>query len=698
MMFYSSLPKFLANFAVVTFSKLIMKRLFTILLSIITYAISIHAQINTDQVLQIGRNALYFEDYVLSIQYFNQVIAAKPYLAQPYFFRALAKYNLDDFKGAEEDASIAIEHNPFITDAYELRGVARQNLGRNEDAIKDYDKALSMLPENRGLLYNKAMAQADIKDYDGAKESFSTLLKSHPNFDGGYIGRARLLLSASDTTAALADINKALELNKNAVNGYLMRADIAIHQSKDYAQALADMDEAIKLQPHFAGYFINRAFLRYSLDDYFGAMSDYDYAINLDPLNPTAIYNRALLKTEVHDYNKAIDDFNEVLKLSPNDYKALYNHAVVYRQLNDYKNALKDVNRLINTFPDLAAAYFLRYDIKQAMGDRSASADYNKSLALAKQRVYTGDDNSNAIDLFGKPSGNTTSTDSISEAQEVVSARFSKLLTVENRIDTNKEYNNKNIRGKVQDNNVTVDVEPMFTLTYYTSPSELKPTGDYLREMDELNRTKALRFLLQLTNHEVALTDPDEIDRHFNSIEYYNSYLSTHTPRAIDYFGRAMDQMSVHNYDAAITDFSSAINAAGDFTLAYFMRAIAKYKQATSNIENESQRGQTLNAQNKLIKLRGVIDDIDHVLKLSPNMAIAHYNKGVIMVYLQDLTSALASFNRAIELKNDFGEAYYNRGYVYFKLGNRLAGSADLSKSGELGIVPSYNLLKRMNR
>ena len=58
---------------------------------------SAKAQINTDQVLQIGRNALYFEDYILSIQYFNQVIAAKPYLAQPYFFRALAKSNLDDF-------------------------------------------------------------------------------------------------------------------------------------------------------------------------------------------------------------------------------------------------------------------------------------------------------------------------------------------------------------------------------------------------------------------------------------------------------------------------------------------------------------------------------------------------------------------------------------------------------------------------
>ena len=41
------------------------------------------AQLNTDRITAIGRNALYFEDYVLSIQYFNQVIKLKPYLAEP---------------------------------------------------------------------------------------------------------------------------------------------------------------------------------------------------------------------------------------------------------------------------------------------------------------------------------------------------------------------------------------------------------------------------------------------------------------------------------------------------------------------------------------------------------------------------------------------------------------------------------------
>ena len=50
-----------------------------------------------------------------------------------------------------------------------------------------------------------------------------------------------------------------------------------------------------------------------------------------------------------------------------------------------------------------------------------------------------------------------------------------------------------------------------------------------------------------------------------------------------------------------------------------------------------------------------------------------------------------------MELKPDFGEAYYNLAYVYFQLGNRAEGMANLSKAGELGVVPSYNLLKRMH-
>ncbi len=667
-----------------------MKHLAISLLLIFSAIIPAKAQINTDQVLQIGRNALYFEDYVLSIQYFNQVIGAKPYLAQPYYYRALAKFYLDDLKGAEEDASTAIEHNPFITDAYELRGVVRQNLGKGKEAISDYDHALTILPENRGILFNKALAQEQIKQFGEAQQSYSTLLNLHPSFDGGYLGRARLYLSTGDTTAAITDIDKALAINSNAVNGYVMRADIAINRNQDYTQALSDMDEAIKLQPRHVGFFINRAFFRYKLDDYHGAMSDYDYAIQLDPINNTALYNRALLRMEVRDFPKASDDLSRVIALNPTDYRALYNRAAINNEMGKYESALSDINKVVEAFPDLAAAYFLRYNIRRAMGDKQAQKDHDRSLALAKQRIKRDGKNASVADVLGSME---TSSTSDSEPQEVVAARFSSLITINDNSNMEQEFNNKSIRGKVQNRNVTIDIEPLFVITYYTSPSELKPSGEYLREVDEINSTHALNYVLQVTNQEVTLSNPDEIKKHFESIDYYNSYLSTHTPRAIDFFGRGMNRMTVHDYKAAMADFNLAINAAPDFAIAHFMLAIACYKDIF-HIENIDYKQDPLSTK---IKLQEVISHFDQVLKTSPNMALAYYNKGVIFVEMQDFTSALSAFNTAIELKPDFGEAFYNRGYVYFKLGNRNAGNSDLSRAGELGIVPSYNLLKRMS-
>ena len=93
-----------------------------------------------------------------------------------------------------------------------------------------------------------------------------------------------------------------------------------------------------------------------------------------------------------------------------------------------------------------------------------------------------------------------------------------------------------------------------------------------------------------------------------------------------------------------------------------------------------------------------ILADIDKGIELSPSTAVAWFNKGNLLLERHDYTSAIAAYTKAIELKPDMGEAYYNRGYIYLKLGNRPAGIADLSKAGEAGIVPAYNLIKRIRK
>lgn len=644
------------------------------------------AQINTDQVLRVGQNALYFEDYMLSIQYFNRVIQAKPYLAQPYFFRAIAKLNLEDYNGAETDASKAIELNPFLTDAWEVRGVARQNLGKNADAIADYDHALQLIPRNRQLLFNKALAQSDIDDYEGADSTFSALLTYYPGFDSGLLGRARLNLNRSDTVAAVVDIDKAIGINPNAVNAYIMRADIAINRDSDFDAARADLDQAIRLQPRLAGLYVNRAYVRYKLQDFFGAMADFDYAIELDPLNDHALFNRALLNMEAQANDRALDDLNRVLELRPDNISAHYNRTLIYMKKGMWKEALGDVELVIADDPGLPEPYFIRAEIYDHLGRaQKARADYDRGRRLARTVTGTAPDQGDGDDAGIRSDAETA-------------RRFATLVTVDDNAEIQEEYNNSAIRGHVQNRNLRIEPEPWLELAYYFTPTELRTSTYYIKEVDDINATRSLRQTLRVTTG-VPVLDEETSAAHFRSVDYYNSYLSTHTPRAIDYLGRALDFMTLRDYASAIRDIDRALALTPDAALAYYLRAQAAYHrwQAESEAPDTSAGLDAATRQSLSRKaLDDILADLTRLIDLSPRMAEAWYNKAVIHIAAEDYTSALAALNKAIELKPEMGEAWYNRGFIYLKLGNERLGVADLSRAGQLGIVPAYNLIKRI--
>lgn len=664
---------------------ILIKSLLTAVLTCVAASVTF-AQINTDQVLRVGQNALYFEDYMLSIQYFNRVIQAKPYLAQPYFFRAIAKLNLEDYNGAETDASKAIELNPFLTDAWEVRGVARQNLGKNADAIADYDHALQLIPRNRQLLFNKALAQSDIDDYEGADSTFSALLTYYPGFDSGLLGRARLNLSRSDTVAAVADIDKAIGINPNAVNAYIMRADIAINRDSDFDAARADLDQAIRLQPRLAGLYVNRAYVRYKLQDFFGAMADFDYAIELDPLNDHALFNRALLNMEAQANDRALDDLNRVLELRPDNISAHYNRTLIYMKKGMWKEALGDVELVIADDPGLPEPYFIRAEIYDHLGRaQKARADYDRGRRLARTVTGTAPDQGDGDNAGIRSDAETA-------------RRFATLVTVDDNAEIQEEYNNSAIRGHVQNRNLRIEPEPWLELAYYFTPTELRTSTYYIKEVDDINATRSLRQTLRVTTG-VPVLDEETSAAHFRSVDYYNSYLSTHTPRAIDYLGRALDFMTLRDYASAIRDIDRALALTPDAALAYYLRAQAAYHrwQAESEAPDTSAGLDAATRQSLSRKaLDDILDDLAHLIELSPRMAEAWYNKAVIHIAAEDYTSALAALNKAIELKPEMGEAWYNRGFIYLKLGNERLGVADLSRAGQLGIVPAYNLIKRI--
>lgn len=661
------------------------------------------AQLNTDRIMNIGRNALYFEDYILAIQYFNQVIKVKPYMAEPYFFRAVAKLRLEDYKGAEADCDISIDYNPFIIDAYRVRGAARQSRGDYKGAIEDYNKGLEYMPEDKYFLLQKAIAQVEDKQYNEADTTYSLLVKYNPSFYEAYISRSQFHMERKDTLQAIKDIDMALDINKYSSYGYAVRALLRFQFMHETDSAIMDMDEAIKLDPKMSGYYINRAVMRYYAEDLRGAMDDYTHVTEVDPMNAQAWYNRGLLRMQVGEYNDAADDFTNVIKMEPDNTFAYYNRAIIRDRIGNYRGAITDYNKVIDTYPDYAAAYYARSEAKRKSGDMAGGkADYTKALALADaekektKNANSGDDK----DEDGK----------IRKESDKNINKFDRLLVADNFNNIESEYDS-DIRGRVQDRNMKVELEPSFTLTYYEAQTKISTGHKYNRALDNLNRSGLLPGRLYLTNREAPL-DSVMIARHFRSINDNSKLIEINPDNLIPYLARAIDFILIQDYSGAIEDLSRITSAGGDFFFAYFLRAVVRYKYVeylvssngndnkyiTGNTGSSmlSNRNVPINDRTINLEYEMVLRDYDKVISMAPDFPYTYFNRGNIRCEQKDFTAALADYSKAIELYPEFAEAYLNRGLVYIYMGENEKSIADLSKAGELGIVSAYNILKRI--
>ena len=684
-------------------------RQFILAFCIMLTTLPVSAQVNTDRVMMIGRNALYFEDYVLAIQYFNQVITAKPYLADPYYFRAMAKFMLDDFKGAEEDASECLLRNPYYTAAYQLRGAARQNQDKFELAATDYQRSLEFFPEDRITLVNMAIVNVELKQYEVAAKFFEVLLRRFPDYTPGYLTRSQMYLEMKDTTNAMSDLNQAIQIDPYTSQSFAARGVLYLQQ-KEYNRALADLDEAIRLDPYFEGNYINRGLVKYHLNDLRGAMADYDRVIETDENNLIARFNRGLLRAQVGDNNRAIRDFDKVIQLEPNNTIAYLNRAMLHNETGNKEAALSDLNVVIESHPDFFSGYYMRSQLKREMNDlRGAEQDY--TLARIEESKARSVATTNP-EPFKQARAQGETKDTREQADQDID-KFNMLVVADSEGSQKTKYQRQS-RGKVQNIQAPVDSEPMFVLTYYEHAHEVNRPVYYSEVIDKANSDLNLTWVLKATNNEAALNEM-QIQTHFRSIDSYSMRLENDASNASLYFGRAMDFMLVQDYENALKDLKQVISLKPDMLLAHFARAIIRSKQMEYNrlqrepgvmdtgtglnlpeLGNIAGKPRMPEISTKSIEYDEILKEYETIIRINPDFIYAYYNRAEIFSLEKDYRAAIADYSKAIELEPQFAEAYFNRGISRLAIGETASGLDDLRKAGELGIVQSYSIIKRM--
>ena len=628
------------------------------------------AQLNTDRITAIGRNALYFEDYVLSIQYFNQVIQLKPYLAEPYFYRAIAKIQLEDYMGALKDCNAAIERNPFSPGIYYARGYIYRQLNEPQKAEADYTEALRFSPENRTYMLLRADTRAAMKHYDEALEDIEQMLRREPQSAAVWGEKGHICILKKDTLAALDAFEHGAKYDKNnpAVWSALGVTNLMLEREDD---AYVQLTQAINLGSKWAGDYINRGIIHYHRNNYRGALSDYDQAVKLAPREADCYYNRGVMRQEVGDYNRALEDLNTAISLDAERTEMRYQRGLVEMQLKQWKAVVTDMDALIDRYPYFLPAYYLAAQAKNHLGDTKGAYQY-------RQKAYDLEQRKDEIQSQQASQPNTDLLIADAQPQKKDHRKEFSTTTAQNQTDIPDEEQkyDSQTRGTVQKRYQDVVNEPNVVLNYYSHDLSLRRTNYYHPLVDQLNQSEAMPAALKFTPQELTLT-AEMVDYHFANINRLTMVIDE-TPTAVFYFARAMEFAIIKDYASAVDDCTKAL-LLSDRQLEpviVFCRANWRYRMADGDYEL-------------------ILRDYEQVLRLQPDFDFALYNKANILCAQREYQEAIKYYTKAISIDGDFAEAYFNRGLTFIYIGENEKGLADLSKAGELGIYQAYNLITR---
>ena len=369
------------------------------------------------------------------------------------------------------------------------------------------------------------------------------------------------------------------------------------------------------------------------------------------------------------------------------------NRGMLKAQIGDYRGAIQDYTTVIDVHPNFLAGYYHRGEARKKIGDRKGADEDDQKLLKAQLDKQFGSTNS-------QPNANNSSDKDVADNGESTRKKSDKNMNNYRKIvvaddsEQVRQYKS-DYRGRVQDRNVNIKLEPMFAINYYEKENAVRNGVNYHIFIDELNQSKVYPKRIQITNREAPLTE-EQVRFHFALIDSHTSAIITDDKNASKRFARALDFYLVQDFASSMEDLTKAILLNDNFFPAYFMRALVRGKQLEyQRAEETSTKSNKAGGELTTLDYDGVIADLNKVITLAPDFVYAYYNRANLLSMLKDYRAALIDYDKAIELDPNFADAYFNRGLTNIFLGNNRKGISDLSKAGELGIVSAYNIIKR---
>lgn len=205
--------------------------------------------------------------------------------------------------------------------------------------LGDADRSLAFFRRAEANLAKRQHALA-LADYNAA-------IAMAPDMADAHFGRGVVhMWMALPGEPALADFDEAIRLDPRHDRALNNRSLI----QPDEEKALADIGEAIRIAPR-ASYYNNRAHILTRRGDHKGALSDYSRAVELDPAESSYRSKRGDTLVELGAVKEAIADYSAAIALAPQIPRNHLGRATAYERLGSHTQALADVREALRLFP-----------------------------------------------------------------------------------------------------------------------------------------------------------------------------------------------------------------------------------------------------------------------------------------------------------------------------------------------------------
>ncbi len=260
--------------------------------------------------------------------------------------------------------------------------------------------------ETKEAYFKRGKMKSKQKEFQGAIDDFNKAVEIDPQYAEAYNARAEvyiLIKTETDITPTLEecetsrkDFAEAIRLKPDFLEAYYNRgkflklipknSETSLEPQKRFAEALADVQEVLRLDPKHQKAYLLRAEIFYGRQEYSKFFEDIDTLLKLNPQSSDAYALRGglqYLRKFEGDIQNALVDYKEILRLFPESYGAWNALATVQYMLGNQEEASFCIERSIQGSAHLKVSYLTRAKIRAAQKDKEgALADMDQVVSL----------------------------------------------------------------------------------------------------------------------------------------------------------------------------------------------------------------------------------------------------------------------------------------------------------------------------